>query len=266
MGKPSIFSKDYERKMKRRKIAIILSIVVAIILFLGAWFMGKGKSFISSKKDNVLDNKRVNNDKQTNKNVNTNNNTSINNNEEKVSKEEKKPEGYEIKLSNGQNIKIIYEEENNDKKFKYIYPLDSKVKYDISPSNKKAIIYDDKVQKVIYIDINGKTSDVTNRTYTSTNGSVTINHDEFIKARPDYIWCDMPKFIDENNIAYISQLPWLDKTTKYVWIFNIPNNTHTNIQSVYGEEVTIDKLNEKGLKVLVDGKTLFLNANGGVTE
>ncbi|WP_027626765.1 hypothetical protein [Clostridium lundense] len=264
MGKPSIFSKDYERKMKRRRITIILSIIVIVILFLGAWFMGKGKSFISSKKDNALDNKKVNNDKQTNKNVNTN--TSTNNNEAKVSKEEKKPEGYEVKLSNGQNIKIIYEEENKDKKFKYIYPLDSKVKYDISPSNKKAVIYDDKAQKIICVDINGKVSDVTNLTYTSTDGSVVINHDEFIKSRPDYVWCNMPKFIDENNIAYISQLPWLNKTAKYVWIFNIPNNTHINTQNIYGEEITIDKLNEKGLKILVDGKTLFLNANGGVTE
>lgn len=263
MGKPSIFSRDYERKMKRRRIIIVVLIFAVVILFSGAWFLGKGKvkNFISGPKNNALDKGKVDGNTQVNKSVITKGNE-----DKKTSKEVKKTDGYEIKLSNGEKIKLVYEEENKEKRFKYIYPLDSKVKYDISPSNKKAIVYDDKVQKIIYIDINGKISDVTNPTYTSTDGSVVINHDEQIKAAPDYIWCAMPKFVDENNIAYVSQLPWLNKTTKYVWIFNIPNNTHMNTQSVFGEELTIDKLSDKGLKILIDGKTLFLKANGEVTE
>lgn len=263
MGKPSIFSKDYEKKMRRRRGIIILSIFAVILLTSGAWLLGKVKvkSFVSSKKENIEDKKKVVENKKDEKSAVTEGN-----NKEKISKGTKKTDGYEIKLSSGEKIKLIYEEENNVKKFKYIYPLDSKVKYDISPSNKKAIVYDEKIQKIISVDINGKILDITNPKYVSTDGSVVINHDEQIQARPDYIWCDMPKFVDENNIAYVSQLPWLNKTTKYIWIYNIPNNTHMNIQSISGEELTIDKLSDKGLKILADGKTLFLKANGDVTE
>ena len=65
-------------------------------------------------------------------------------------------------------------EEDGEKKFKYILPLESGVNYDISPNGKNILIYDDKVQKIICYDINGKEKNVTNEKYISTNGSVVI--------------------------------------------------------------------------------------------
>ena len=34
---------------------------------------------------------------------------------------------------------------------------------------------------------------------------------ELLKKHKTYIWSVSPKFIDEDNIAYVSELPWIKK-------------------------------------------------------
>lgn len=87
-----------------------------------------------------------------------------------------------------------------------------------------------------------------------------------LSSDPNYIWCSSPQFIDDNNIAYISQLPWIGKTTKYVWIENLNDKSHTVVQNIQGEDLKLDKLTDKGLTVIEDGKTVFLKADGSISE
>jgi hypothetical protein len=75
--------------------------------------------------------------------------------------------------------------------------------------------------KVYFLfDTNGNKEDITNPEYVSSSGTV-ISKDNQLSSNPNYIWCSSPKFIDDDNIAYISQLPWLNKSSKYIWIENI---------------------------------------------
>ncbi|WP_125152848.1 hypothetical protein [Clostridium rectalis] len=262
MGKPSIFSKDYERRMKKRRRRIIILVVVIVAVCLGAWLFGKGiiKSWVSNIKKNSSSKKQS----QDIKNNSDKKPIVADNKQEKEKKN--KIEGYEVKLSNGETIKIMYEDKNGSKKFKYIAPKESKINYDISPTGNGAIVYDEKMQKIIYVNIDGKISDVGNTKYISTDGSVVITREEQVKTKPDYVWCTMPKFIDDNNVAYITQLPWFERSTKYVWVVNVQNNNHINIQNISGEEIKIDKLVDKGLTIIADGKTCYLKANGEVAE
>lgn len=260
MAKPSIFNSDYHKRLKNRKrniIIVVLLCIIAIIL-LALVSSGKGNfkkpnfnftkifNFSSVKKDTPEVIKKPATTKTNTTNI-------------------KKEEAYPITLSNGKQIKVIYETKNNSKVFKSISPEDSTINYTISPSGKNIIIFDSKVQNMIYLDNAGNKHDITNAKYVSTSGT-TFDKNTILSTKPDYIWCSFPKFIDENNIAYLSQLPWFNKTTKFVWVENIKTNTNTRIENLSGDDVKFGNLQIKGLPVVTDGVTNFLSPTGSVSQ
>ena len=49
-----------------------------------------------------------------------------------------------------------------------------------------------------------------------------FSKEEQLKKHPTYIWSITPKFIDEDNIAYVSELPWInEKAVQYIWKVNL---------------------------------------------
>jgi hypothetical protein len=262
--KPSIFSKEYERKMRRRKrnliilvIACLLAIALAAIYVRGAFKdvvngTDKIKSSISTENKNV-------------KNNDENKKTSSIDKSKSADKNTQKGKNYKIELSDGKSVNLVYQGDGNDKKYKSVTPGDGSVAYDISPSAKNVVLFDSKSQSMLLVDINGNKQDVTNTQYVSTSGSV-ITKDAQIAANPSYIWCSSPKFLDDNNIAYISQLPWIGKTSKYVWIENIQSKNHIMVQNIQGEDIKFQGLTEKGLTVIEDGVAVYVNASGSVTQ
>lgn len=265
MGKPSIFSKDYDERMKKRKRRRTILFLIIMIIAVGTWISQEVniRNMVSIKKINFFSKKNTSEPNNNEKTI-TDNNSDINKQEEK--KEEKKEEGYNFSLSTGENVKVIYESAEKDRKFKYIHPLESKVIYDISPSGKLITIYDKKVQRIYLMNIDGKVFDITKPSYTSTNGTFSINREEQLKINSGYIWCESPKFIDENTIAYVSQLPWFNKSTKYVWTVDLKNSLHKNIQGLEGNEIKFESLNEKGLDIIIDKEKFILKANGEIIK
>ncbi|CAB1252417.1 hypothetical protein ACFHWD_00690 [Clostridium sp. MT-14] len=259
MVKPSIFSKEYEKKMRRRKrnliilvIACLLIIALAVIYIRGA-FKAAVKETNKVKSNISAENKQVKDSSHGAKVSST----------DQKSKSVKKEENYKIKLSDGKSVNLAYEGKGSDRKFKSVTPGNGN--YDISPSAKNIVLFDSKSQSILLVDINGNKQDITNPKYVSTNGSV-IEKNAQISSNPSYIWCLSPKFLDDNNIAYISQLPWIGKTSKYVWIENIQNKSHIMVQGIQGENIKFQRLTEKGLTVIEDGATVYVNAAGSVTQ
>lgn len=249
MPKPSIFSNNYDKQMKRRKRMIIM-IVVAIIIILGSIISGifkkvdsKNKSENKQKVNRKVKAKEIK--KNDNKNsVSTNTKVSINNNK-----------NYNIKLSNGVEIKLLYNIVNNEKEYIKVEPND--IKYTISPSKRYICLVENKTQKMILFDINGNQKDITKNEYVSSRGE-SFTKDNILKSNPNYIWADNPIFLNDDNIIYISQLPWFNKgDTKYVWKYTISNNNYTNnfetIGEVSGKNIQYGNLTQDGLKIKVDG-------------
>ena len=260
MGKPSIFSRDYERKMKKRKRIVVVTIIAVVLLLVGVTFNSGIKSFLSRNVSALgkvfsAKNKKVEEPKKVV------DNTPTNKPEAKVDKPKQTEElGYDIQLSDG-NVKAIYEVTDNDKKFKYVAPIEKNIYYDISPSEKAMIIFDSKAQKMIYVDINGVATDVTSPAYISTSNE-SYPQNQVLARNANFIWCTSPKFIDEDNLAYISQLPWLDsRPNRYVWVSNIKSKTHVNLTAIDGQNITLGGRIDKGLTVTIDGKVKYLNAN-----
>lgn len=126
-------------------------------------------------------------------------------------------------------------------------------------------MFDNKAQSIILVDINGNKQDITNSRYVSSSGT-EITKTSQLSAQPSYIWCSSPKFISEDTIAYISQLPWIGKSTKYIWIENVKNKTHSLVEGIEGEDIKLDKITDKGLILTIDGKIMYLTSGGNITE
>ncbi|EDK35357.1 hypothetical protein [Clostridium kluyveri] len=262
MGKPSIFSKDYGKKMRQRRRNVIILVVACllVITLCVIYIRGAFKDVVNTK------NAKVNNsavDKQTTDN---NKNASQSSNKaETKEKDTKKENSYKIQLSDGRDITLTYEGDSSNKVFKSVAAASGDVAYDINPSHKNVILFDNAAQSILLIDIEGNKQDITNQQYVSTSGEV-IQKSSQIASNPSYIWCSSPKFLDDGNIAYISQLPWIGKTAKYVWIENIQDKSHVMVQSVQGENIQLGELTEKGLTVIADGTTFYMTASGSVSQ
>lgn len=267
MGKPSIFSKEYERRMKKRKSIILLIILVLIITSIIIFFRKNIYSFYS--------NIRYKYSKDINKeNLKNDDKSQSSEDKAKGQSEQSPPENkevveeekfYEIKLEGGIPVKVSYEEQGKDKKFKYAFCAERKIYFDLSPTSQAMLILDEKTQSIIYIDINGKTTDVTQKAYSSSTTQNTYTKENTLHTTPTYIWSGNPKFLDDNKIFYISQLPYFGMNDKYVWILDLVTLQHRNT-NIKGQDIVFGDRNERGLQITIDGVKKYINSEGVLSE
>ena len=247
MAKPSIFSSDYEKRMRKRK--FIFKLVIAIVVFLIAGAIIYYQGFFQKHIKSPIPTKIVENTK--------------NSESPKQKVQTSKEEGFEFKLSDQKILKAVYEINGSEKKFKYISPKESNIPYDISPSGKNIVVFDSAQQTMMLMDIDGNVQDISNLVYITSSGA-KISKDSVLQTNNNYIWCQSPKFIDDTNVAYVSQLPWLKKTTKYIWEVNISTKVHSYIRGIEAQDIKIDVLESKGLKIIEDGKIVYLTPDGSI--
>ena len=118
----------------------------------------------------------------------------------------------------------------------------------------------------------GTGKNVTKTSYIS-GGGTTFTKDQTLINNPQYIWNSQARFIDETRIVYVSQLPYFGSAAvnKYIWLVDIKDAPQQMIENVMwnlkAPEVTLGELvPEKGITVVENGNTFYLNADGIVSE
>ncbi len=175
-----------------------------------------------------------------------------------------KDEQFDVTFSDGQKVSIEYSQLAEVKTIKGVTNA-KEVSYDISPSKKAIVVQSTKNQDMLYVDVNEIKKDITKKAYVSSK-NVTFTKKEQLKKNPSYLWSVSPKFIDEDNIAYVSELPWLKKTVQYIWKVNLKNNTHMQVQRASGKEITFDKITPEGLAANIDGNVVYITPMGKVVK
>ncbi|MCR3759484.1 hypothetical protein [Clostridium felsineum] len=261
MAKPSIFSSDYEKQQRKRKqrrnisIFLIICAVVFVIIWLGAKANLKNIKFPKASTSSSESNK-TSNKKSGGTVVKDSKKTSSKNNKDKT-----QDKALQVNLPDGKQISVVYGENNNDKVVKSVDLNGLNGEYTISPSNKNVVIYEKDTQNMFFIDSNASVQDITYKSYTS-GGGTAFNKDAILSSTPGYIWIGSPKFVDDNTVVYISQLPWFDnRQNKYVWKFNIIDKSYVNT-NVTGNDIKINGLTDKGIEIVVDGNTTYMKADG----
>lgn len=262
MSRPSIFSNNYEKIMRRRKrirntVIIVLIIVAGVVFsYLKGIFRFNFHQLIPKSISQKKDSKMTASDSDAAKKVNKDNKKNNDDNEK----------FYFMKINDSLNIKVIYEDDNGTKKLKSVDSSSGNVQYSISPQGTGIVAYDSKNQSIIYMDANGNTKDITYKQYIDTSNN-TFAKSDVISLHPNYDWCDSPTLISENMVAYLSQLPWIsDEGNKYVWTYNISTGEYKCYYDTYGKSVSFGGITEKGLSITADGQQKYMDTNGNITQ
>ena len=269
MAKPSIFSKDYEKRMKRRRLRI--SIAVGVIVVIAGLLVYKFKiqkmdfSDVRNRLQAWVDSD--NPDLQPPKDEEpTKPEVKDTENKDTKSKPEPPKKAYlEAKLGDKVVAKCEYKTVDKKKEFVSMKKIEGAT-YDISP-NKQLLLILDKNQNMKLVDIDGKVTDITKGEYVSTKGA-KFSKDNIIKNDKKYVWHNDAKFLDDENIVYVSNLPYFGtaSTKKYVWMYNIKNKTHTLVR-LAGKEISIGKvISKKGIQIKVDQNEYILNNKGSIVK
>lgn len=158
-------------------------------------------------------------------------------------------------LPAGKTLDLLTVEENGENVFA---PLELPETYegDISPSKKLVTILDKETQELYLMDNQGTITDITYKIYKNNKG-YTESKESIMTRVPGFVWGTNPKFLDEDTVVYLSQLPWFDER-RFLYIVELNPLSHRNMQSVKGVEIKLQSLTEKGLQYETDGKTFFL--------
>lgn len=265
MAKPSIFSKNYEYKMKKRKkrlaIIIVLAIIAAGVILFNTHIKNMDFSNLRAKMQAWVD---------SDKPVTENKEEEQKETETEVPKEEeqKEPEKLymDINIEDGVVAKVQYEEIEGKKQFVNVEPLDG-VSFNISPSKDK-VLFLDKNQNLKVADINGAVRDITKKEYISQS-KMTFPKDQTLASTPTYVWCSQPKFIDDNKIVYVSELPYFQNHGQklYVWVYDLNAGSDTTIWNFVGSQIEVgDIVPDKGITIKVNGAVYYLSSDGTVTQ
>lgn len=265
MAKPSIFSSDYEKQLRRRKrgrniiIFLVLGIIILVLVNIYA-------------KANLQDIKlpKINASNSSSKSASKKNGAAVavKDNKKTSSKNKKsgtKDKSLSVNLPDGKPVDLVYSGAGNNRIVKSVDLKGLNAEYDISPGNKNVIIYEKDNQNMFFIDSNGSVQDITYKTYTSGQGT-TFNKDNVLSSNAGYVWCASPKFVDDNTIVYISQLPWFDnRQNKYVWKFSMTDKSYVNT-NLTGSDIKLNSVTDKGIQIVIDGNTTYMKADGSTSN
>ena len=265
MKKPSIFSKDYEkimRKRKRKRIVIgILSICIIGILVteVANYDFSKLKDRLQAwvdedKEKDVID-QLVDNDESI----------EIAEEQEPVVEEVPIEEKYLDVTISDTPISFKLKEENSEMLIESVKEVPENYYIYIGNNGKDAVVLDPN-QNINIVYASGEIKNVTLAQYIGPDGEVYIK-DNIRNFYQGYIWHSTPVQISEKKVAYITNIPYFGyNLSKYISIIDIDSNTHSTIWASKATEIVFEQMNEKGLEVNIDGNLRYITSNGELIQ
>lgn len=244
MGKPSIFSNDYNRKMRRRK---YIFRTVILVIALGAIFI----TYYSSDNLNL---KRIaqesktpsDNSIQTPKGADTGENTvthdktgDITSTQPDTAVKQENPgeeKGeFSFKFPNDESMYITYTKTEGDIKITGIRSDNPGVSFSIRDDG-KAVAFDNPGLSDIWIyNIDGTSRKISPDLFREIGNEGVVYYKNDIMAEYDnsYTWAANPLFLKDGRIIYESNLPWFNSENRYyLWIIDSDGQNNTMLSNI----------------------------------
>jgi hypothetical protein len=248
----SIFSNKYHKREKRRRFIKKLFIFILIIAALVLLFRKPILEMVEKVKQDIAQEK-VQKEEILDQIPETVTNEEI---EEPVEEEPVIVKQYvmaELPIEKEVSLEIV--EENGEMIFAPFSELEG-MEGDISPSMNQAVILDQETQDLFLIDLDGTVTDITYKIYKNTRG-YTNSKENILNSYDEFVWAEQPKFLDEDTVVYMSQLPWFDDR-RFLYVVDLMPLSHRNFQSVFGRDVVLGERTEMGLSFTKEGRTYYL--------
>lgn len=225
MSKPSIFSNNYQKTLKRRKLFRRLLLLVIVTTFLLVAYDKTSIDKIGDVAQNlktVID-KAINNTavKEGSKDKGTdiqNENSEEKEKDNQQNQQQHVPETgtYSFKLSDKASVDIVYENDGESKKITGIKPDNLGVSFDIREDGQSIVFDNPKASDIWICNIDGKFKKLNPDSYKQYKKSNIMK-----QYKNKYVWAARPKFLKGNKVVYQSHLPWFKATNSYyLWVVN----------------------------------------------
>lgn len=271
MKKNSIFSREYEKKIRRKRFVLVLFMLLISLLFVYYVINFKNiNQFVRSKYIDLIYKEEV----ELNNSIDENkkNNDIVNNNEteEKLSEvseviiqDDVSLDYNEVSLFFGeqQEIKVLYDRNEDNLEFIGISKVSPQnFKFNISPSKDKILVYDELSEDTYLLDKSLQPYKLDSE-YFYSNSARTRFYKEDIRSRyENYPWYKDPTFLDDNTIIYITNLPWFGSNENYIWktdITDVNNISHVML-GLSGQNINFAELTDEGIKVNINNEIKLL--------
>ncbi len=251
MAKPSIFSKKYDKSRRRRRFFKQLALVILLLVALFFIFRNPIMDKVNKVKQDISEEELV-----------TNTPSQEIEPETPETPVETPVEEEKILLTYGidEEKELSFEMEKSDETLIFKTPEAIEgYEVDLSPSKTQLVILDQATQELFLASNSGEITNITYRVYKSSKG-YTETKESILKRKPDFIWAEQPRFLDEDTVVYMSQLPWFDER-KFLYIVELNPLTHRNFQSVFGQDLALKELDDKGLAYEKAGNMYYLTSD-----
>lgn len=260
MRKPSVFSRDYEKRMKkRRKVLAAIYILVFLMLgFIAAMITTKSYDFtnLRNRIQTWIDSGNNADNEKAEENVE-------NTEQEQIEEPKVEEKNIEIRLGDNRLIVCEYEEKDGKVYYKGIKNAPEGLEVSLSP-NKESLLLVDEKQNIKIFNTKGEETDLTKGSYTAPDGEV-FNKDKILETYQEYFWSKEAKFINDEKIAYVSNVPYFGyDLNKYIWIIDIKSKEHKTLWNSKGKDVKLLDIKEKGLEISIDNNVKYLDNNGNI--
>lgn len=232
MAKPSIFSRDYEKIMrkrkKRRNIIVLLSVLILTVsIIIIKYDMQK----ISATFKNIAFSKELRLSNFRTENINL------------------PIDDYIVTLKvvgNNDNLEIVDIKCDKDL-----------ISIDI---NKDRVLIIDDNQKIYLINAKKEIIDLTLDEYATQRGE-RVSRSEMLNNNSNYLWHTNGKIVNDEKIAYVTNIPEFNgELQQCIAVVTVDDNTHNINESLKGDSVKLYKSDENGLKVEIDGNIMYITS------
>lgn len=232
MAKLSIFSRDYEKIMrkrkKRRNIIVLLSVLILTVsIIIIKYDMQK----ISATFKNIAFSKELRLSNFRTENINL------------------PIDDYIVTLKvvgNNDNLEIVDIKCDKDL-----------ISIDI---NKDRVLIIDDNQKIYLINAKKEIIDLTLDEYATQSGE-RVSRSEMLNNNSNYLWHTNGKIVNDEKIAYVTNIPEFNgELQQCIAVVTVDDNTHNINESLKGDSVKLYKSDENGLKVEIDGNIMYITS------
>lgn len=260
MRKPSIFSRDYEKQIRKRKRIIVTSSII-IVLLLGAIILQVTANTFDFTNVKAKIQKWIDGDAAITEVV-----------EEVPEKVQvplkpivEEPKIIELKVAEGKALKMEYEEIEGKIKFKEAKDVPEGITFNISPSKELVLVIDDK-QNMKVINTKGEEKNITKDSYIAPNGEV-FKKDIVQSTYSGYLWHKDAKFINDSKIVYKTNMPYFGyDLSQYLCIIDLDGKNEITLWQSKGKDISIGEIKEKGLEIVIDGNVKYINNDNNLVN
>lgn len=251
-SRTSIFSNQYQKKQRRKKFLQRLFLIIFILAALILVFRKPILEMVEKVKQDI-----VQENVQKEEILENLPETIVNEEVETPVEEEPVVEKIYINvtLPDGKAFPLELLEEAGERVFAPLTELVA-MEGDLSPTRKQAVILDQATQDLFLVDLEGVVTDITYKIYKTKKG-YTEPKEKILGRIEGFVWAEQPKFLDEDTVVYMSQLPWFDER-RFLYIVELAPLSHRHFQSVFGTDVVLKELTETGLAYETKGNTYYL--------